>query len=426
MRTRLLIAAVAVLAAGIAAIVVGGGDENPPPRPPAATPSPAPTPTPTPTPPPGPALEQAKDGPSLAVGITEPNPSFVFADRDVAPEFVRWRDELAAIRPELYRVTVDWSVLQPSAGVEPNLDSPHHGCMRALPPCAAFAGVRDQLRALAERQREGGWQALVVMTGTPDWAGRSASGCREDANDGAPRADMLPQYRRVIAAVLAAAGQEGATLRYWSPWNEPNHPYFLSPQRAACDPGARSLAGRPYAALARAMRAELAAQPGDQVLVLGETAAALERSRRATTVEELIRALPRDLVCAAPVWSQHAYIGGTDPVPTVTRALDALGCPRPPVVWVTETGVGEAPEGLSFAQAVAADRDGCLELHRQLVTWYENPRVALAVQYTLREDDQFPTGLVTTDLARARPALGEWKAWGGGRDPAAPPPAPAC
>ena len=37
-----------------------------------------------------------------------------------------------------------------------------------------------------------------------------------------------------------------------------------------------------------------------------------------------------------------------------------------------------------------------------------------AFQYTFREDDLFPTGLVTTDLSGAFPALGEWIAWAGG------------
>ena len=51
------------------------------------------------------------------------------------------------------------------------------------------------------------------------------------------------------------------------------------------------------------------------------------------------------------------------------------------------------------------------------------------MQYTLREDDLFRTGLVTTDLARAYPALAEWKQWGmearpRPTDPA--PPAAAC
>ena len=44
----------------------------------------------------------------------------------------------------------------------------------------------------------------------------------------------------------------------------------------------------------------------------------------------------------------------------------------------------------------------------------------------MREDDQFPTGLVTTDLTRPRRALREWLAWGARPDPAAPPPDRTC
>ena len=48
-----------------------------------------------------------------------------------------------------------------------------------------------------------------------------------------------------------------------------------------------------------------------------------------------------------------------------------------------------------------------------------------AFQYTLREDDRFPTGLVTTDLTEAYPALEEWQAWGD-RDPTGPRPKRTC
>ena len=54
--------------------------------------------------------------------------------------------------------------------------------------------------------------------------------------------------------------------------------------------------------------------------------------------------------------------------------------------------------------------------------WYDDPRVTVAFQYTVREDDKFPTGLVSTDLTTERPALKEWTAWGGSRAPADPPP----
>jgi hypothetical protein len=298
--------------------------------------------------------------------------------------------------------------------------------MRDKQPCAPYNGVRDQLRALAARQREGGWQALVVFTGTPEWAAVAPHGCPGEEGGGrAPR--DLRAYRELVSGVLDLAAAEGAELRYFTPWNEPNHPYFIAPQRKACDAVAPSLAIAPYARLARALRAELAEHGGgDHQLVLGEMAGILEPTSRATAVQEMIRGLPRELVCAAPVWSQHAYIGGTDPVATVTSALATRRCPREHVIWITETGVGPAPGGFSLARGITGEPQGCRLLHRRLRAWYADPRVKLAVQYTMREDDLFPTGLITTDLARARPALKEWQAWGARERPAVPPPKSTC
>ena len=51
--------------------------------------------------------------------------------------------------------------------------------------------------------------------------------------------------------------------------------------------------------------------------------------------------------------------------------------------------------------------------------------MTVAAQYTMREDDLFPTGLVTTDLARSRPALREWQAWGARKRRASAPRRPA-
>jgi len=402
------------LVVGALVLARDGGEE---PRP--ARPMPTATPTPTPTPVP---LDAPTAGPSLALGITEFNPNLV-ADLGypIGPEWARWREQLLRIRPTVYRIVVPWSSSQPDPSGPPVLAAPSAGCMRDKGPCAQLAGVRDQLRALAARQ----WQGMVVFTGMPAWAAARVPGCRRSTSSTAagPRASALPAYRRLIAQVLAIAREEGADVRYVSPWNEPNHPYFLAPQRAACDAAAPSLAAAPYAALARAAAAELS---GGQELVLGETAGILAPTARATAVGELIRALPRQLVCAARVWSQHAYIGGTDPVVAVTRALDARGCPRRHAIWITETGVGPAPGGLSLARGITSERQGCKLLHRRLVDWYENPRVTLAVQYTFREDDLFPTGLVTTDLRRARPALREWQAWGARPTPASQPPSNGC
>jgi hypothetical protein len=416
---RRAVAAVVVLAvaAVAAAVVLTGGEGEAPP--------PAPTPRATPAPPP---LDTVASRPSLAVGITEQNPGLVAAapSRAVPDVFARWRDALAAIHPAVYRLVLPWSSVQPRPAAAPNLALLNGGCMRTIPPCAAFAGVRDQLRALASRQHsgEGGWQGMLVITGMPSWAARSVPGCRRGTAPTAagPRPVALRAYQDLIRSVLDVAAKEGASISYVSPWNEPNHPYFLAPQRAACDPAARSLAAAPYAALARAARRAISA---DQELVLGETAGILAPTSRATSVQELIRALPRSVLCSARVWTQHGYIGGTDPVAGVEAALDARGCPHRFAIWMTETGVGPAPGGLSLARGITSERQGCDLLHRRLVQWYDDPRVTLAVQYTFREDNLFPTGLVTSDLARARPALREWQAWGD-RAPAAPPPRTTC
>src|SRR3954464_4729864 len=308
--------------------------------PPAPAPSPAATPVPSPTPPPAPAA-----GPGLAIGVTEPNPNLVASpsDRAVPEPWARWRDALGAIRPAYYRLMIDWPSIQPHADQPADLSAPNAGCMRALTPCLGWGGVRDQLRALASRQREGGWQALVVITGTPDWAAAPPSSCERSGTKPRPRPprpDALPAYQRLVTDLLAAAAQEGADLRYWSAWNEPNHPYFL----ASCDqPGQ-------YAQLVRALQQALAGT--DRQIVLGETAGLLSSKPYVSTVPDFIAKLPQDVVCASGVWSQHAYIGGPDPVQPVAAALAARGCPAP-TFWITETGVGAVTPDRSARAAPA-------------------------------------------------------------------------
>jgi hypothetical protein len=365
------------------------------------------------------------------VGVTEPNPNLVAspADRTLPEPWAKWRDALGAIEPAYYRLVIDWQAIQPSPDAPPDLGAPNGGCMRTVSPCLGYGGVLDQLRALASRQREGGWQALVVITGTPAWAAAPPSGCeRADTQPGSrpPSAAALSAYQALVAALLGAAAQEGAQLRFWSAWNEPNHPAFLSPQRAACDASSPSAAPASYAALVRALQQQLAATPGEHQLVLGETAGLLKPTVYGTSVQEFIAGLPQDVVCASTVWTQHAYIGGPDPTKAVAAALAARGCPQPHTIWVTETGVGPAPSYLSAARAIADEQRGCRLLHRRLVQWWNDPDVTVAFQYTVRQDDRFPTGLVSTDLSLPRPALAEWTAWGGARAATAAPPQSSC
>src|SRR4051794_24887437 len=420
MRRPLVLYALAGLVLTVATIVeLGRDDVSVPPVTPPATPTAVATASPTASPIPA-------AGPGLAVGVTEFNPNLVSADGDPPGPWSTVRDALAAIHPQFFRLVIDWAHVQPAAGAPPNLSMLETGCVRQTPPCLAYSGVTDQLKALASRQRQGGWQGVVVITGTPDWAASPASGCRRE-QDGPrsrpPRADALPAYEALIQAVLQAAQAAGADLRYWSPWNEPNLSPFISPQRATCDKGSTSLAPASYAAIAHAMADALNKAPGDQQLVIGETAGIVRPGKLTSSVQEFIAGLPQDVVCASTVYTQHAYIGGPDPVDAVGSALVAHHCPQPHTLWITETGVGPAPKRFSGI----TDRTArCHALHQRLVKWFHDPRVTVAFQYTAREDDRFPTGLFSTDLTQRRPALAEWTAWGGDRLPTAPPPPATC
>jgi hypothetical protein len=393
---------------------------------PLAGPSAAPAPAPAATP--GPALAK----PGLKLGITEFNPAFVWsraARPDVAAPAGRWRDALTGLHPAYFRLVIDWAALQPDPGHGADLDKPERGCIRTTPPCVSWAGVREQLAALASRQREGGWETLVVITGTPAWAARGDGGCEREgvtARSRMPADGALPAYRKLVADVLAAARQEGAELRWWSAWNEPNHPYFSSPQRMTCTRTSPAQAPVAYAQLVSELQAALDAAPGEQDWVLGELAGLSRSGKKSTSVQEFLAGLPSPLVCSAKVVAQHAYAGGVDPVDAVQQAVAAHGCDTQPRIWITETGAGFPPADLSAAAQAANRLQACEQMAAELARWYADPRVDAAFQYTLREDDRFKTGLISTDLTTAFPTLGLWQAWGAREHPTDPPPTGAC
>ncbi|HEX5925420.1 MAG TPA: hypothetical protein VFY45_16430, partial [Baekduia sp.] len=227
----------------------------------------------------------------LATGLTESNAQLLWpaADHVVAPGFDVWRDRLLALHSRFLRVPIYWNQLQPDAAQPADLRHPADGCLRGRPPCGAFNGIADELAAIAALQRAGLGvpQVQIVIANVPDWAANPASGC--ERKDAGPRsrpinAAGLEAYKALITQVAALAAQQGAVVRWWSPWNEPNHPAFISPQRAACSPDSPSLAPAVYSQLVRAAKAALDAAPGDQRLVLGEMAGTTVASPRRSTV----------------------------------------------------------------------------------------------------------------------------------------------
>lgn len=415
-------------------MVLGGSD---PPEPPAQT---APPQVPPPRPPsasePEPEPERPAPEGRLATGLTERNASLLFADgaRAVDPGLEPSRARVTRLRPAYYRLSIDWAQLQPSPGRPAELARADDGCLRGIAPCGAYAGVRDQLRAVASQQRAGrGWEVVVLLYGVPDWAAAPAGGCErpEALARSRPISDLgLRGYRRIIRDLDALASAEGVALRWWAPWNEPNQPYFISPQRAACSTSSPALAPRVYARLVRAARAELRALGGKRDLVLGELAGFDGPRPFGAGIAEFVRALPRDVACAGTVWSQHAYAepGAADragPVGQLKRALAGRACTRSVPIWVTETGVGGARSGDERNTSKRELRRGCRILNALLRRWYRDKRVDAAFQYTYREDTVFPVGLADAGLTQVYPTYGLWREWGS-RVPDAPAPEQPC
>jgi hypothetical protein len=350
------------------------------------------------------------------------------------------RDRAVALRPQYFRLMVDWRRIQPTPSAPPDWGSPSDGCLRGEGPCGESAGIRDLLRAVRERQQaDGGWEVVATFYGTPDWAVRGGvAGCGTD------RRPNLDAYRALVRSLRDVATQEGVEIHFWSPWNEPNHPEFLGPQRETCERDATPLTPTEYANIANTLRAELG--PQDR-LVLGEVAG-YERARtRAVSAAEFVAGLPVDLVCATHIWAQHAYVrpdGAADPgadedgpslagdagdagspglLRAVEEALDAKGCPAKHALWITETGVGGPRTGEDRPEARADDVRDCEAMDAALRAWAQDPRVDAAFQYTFREDPSFPVGLADVGLDRLYRSYDAWAAWG---TPGAPPARVGC
>ncbi|MDX6624254.1 MAG: hypothetical protein QOE75_2186, partial [Solirubrobacterales bacterium] len=127
----------------------------------------------TPTPTPKPSTQVEESGGDLAIGLTEPNPAFIHPSKDVPEGFARWRNEVQEMAPTYYRLVVDW----PS--VANGFAQPQGGCMREIQPCAGYAGLQDQLAAVAAAQKkhEGRFQVMLVIAGTPDALAAPGRGC---------------------------------------------------------------------------------------------------------------------------------------------------------------------------------------------------------------------------------------------------------
>jgi hypothetical protein len=421
-RVRGAIAAAALVAA-VALGACGGNDKKT-----SSTSS-----TPEKAPPAKQAPADIAPGGGLAIGMTEINPDLFWHGKDVGA-FGPWRDRFEALKPPLYRLTVDWATLQPEQDGPIDWNKASDGCMRGLQPCRPYDGIRDTLRAIRSQQQAGnGFATMVVIYGTPDWAAGPAHGCERDGITARSRPITeagLEGYKRLIDSLQDLAKREGVDINWWSPWNEPNGPFFISPQRERCKGSSKSLAPAVYANLALAMRGEL--KPGQQ-LVVGELAGLEDARKFGSSISEFFDGLPDDVVCNAGVFAQHAYSKrgdkADDPgaVGNLEHVLDRRPCTKGKPIWVTESGVGGPHVGDERSPKDESIRADCQALNVSLRRWNDDPRVDAVFQYTFRDDPIFPVGLVDAKLTKTWPAYDLFKAWGGDRKPDGPaPPLPAA
>jgi hypothetical protein len=382
-------------------------------------------------------------------GLTEDNADLLWSpDASAAEEGASAasvqaaRLRLTALHPGYVRLLVNWAALQPSAARPPALAAHVSGCARTVGPCAPYAGLREELAAIASQQRAAaragspGFQVVLQIFGAPAWAARSPSGCELGGTSAFSRplsGPAIAGYRALIHSLLALGAQQGVALRWWSPWNEPNDPVFVSPQRSVCQAGSPSLAPAVYAELARAAAAELRVDGGQHHLLLGELNAFQSGSPHRTGIAEFVAALPASVICLSGVFSIHAYARHSeedsrpaDPVRVLEEALDERGrCGRSARVWVTEAGAGAPHPGRPRPAGSADEQAGCQALAEQLLDWYADPRVGAVFQYTFREDPAFPVGLMSADLAQVYPAYRLWLSYTHARAASRPLPSPA-
>jgi hypothetical protein len=382
--------------------------------------------------------------PTLAVGLVTTDAGALTPPAQPVPGFSAAQAVTDRIAPRFVRVDVRWDLLQPEQGAPLDVRRPTgDGCGReSAKPCSGTASLLRTLQALkaAQNAHPGRYRPLITFWGMPTWAGSPGEGCkateaREGARPLAPGAE--PAYREAVAAVWAAVRSTGLEGADWTPWNEPNAPYFLDPQRATCDAGAKPASPAQFSRLAVAMDEELgrlraAASAGSPArndrLVIGELAAWAAPSERAVPADEFLRALPDDVLCRADVLSLHGYLearprsGRGEPVAAGLREFDRRPCLDGRPAWITETAVGAPRAGGKRDERSSTLRAECRLMDRQLDRWYHDPRVTAAFQYAVREDPAFPTGLTNEAVDRTYPVAGVWAAWGGDREPDAPPP----
>ena len=317
------------------------------------------------------------------------------------------RDRAGALRPAC---VPHGATLQPSPGTAGLGRSASTAAPAAAAVRAVRRGLREQLRAIERARRGAGAGGLRPST----VRGRALGGRGRPPRLGAPTPVGLEAYRaRSCAARRWRA--KASTGAAWTPWNEPNNPVFIAPQRAACvaardgdSPGLRADGTARWRGATRG-----AATTGS----CSATSAGVTRPRPTTSSSaEFGGDASRDVVCGA-VWGQHAYVvppdGSEHAPPTrkrrrallepVSRALDATAARTAPHLDHRDgVGEGRAPA----AAATPSEPSGRARVHCRRISAAAGSRSGPDVQVpatSTRRTSSSPLRLRTSAATADRP-----------------------
>jgi Cellulase (glycosyl hydrolase family 5) len=291
------------------------------------------------------------------------------------------------------RAWIEWDKIAPTRPAHPR---------DPFDPAYVMTDTDDLVRAAQMR----GMEVLFTIWGTPPWANHGA------AENRAPTAAKdLEDFSYAIAARYSGRYIGYPFVRFYTVWNEPNQPAFLSPQY---DSHGRSVSPRVYARLYRAgYRGIKAANPLAQV-ALGDTSpwgSAVAGSHPPGRFAELLsRMRPR---LRFDAWAHHPYATSPDLPPTqlvrwpnvtmsqlprLERQLGRWFGRRSVPIWITEYDYRTRPQdlaGVTYAQQA-------LYLGRALRMAAADPAVTMFVWYVLRDDPQGPwsSGLIAENGLR--------------------------
>jgi hypothetical protein len=292
------------------------------------------------------------------------------------------------------RVLLNWREVAPAAypaGFDPsNPGDPRYRWQK-------FEG---EVRAAAAA----GLQPIVVIRSAPDWASGGGPG---RAGTVQPDPNQFARFAHAAAERYSGGFQGLPRIRYWQPWNEPNHFGFLNPQAGLAAVGHYRLLVNAFADAVHAVRA-------DNAVIAGGMAPFRNDAADALVIPPL--AFMRELLCVSAgrqpkatcdtrikfdIWSHHPYTAGSpthdaanaddasiSALPQMRRMLSAatraghIVSSGPVRFWVTEFAWDSNPPDPNGVPERLRSRWVAEALYRM---WHAG--VSMVTWYKLRDDE---------------------------------------